>query len=582
MNRPALHFVFAMLTIVTGSVAMAQPQAQPGGQPAEAGGAPAEAGGQPLAQATEAPTAEGVWRDARLLHVPSRLSLTLEQAQQILPILEQLQSQLQAAQTDREQVWQQDSGTLTAVLDKWIAGQEAEATQMARADQVSTWATRQSRAMRGAVMTAAESIYGLLTEDQQFLIETVEQAEVRQQMQARFDGAPTFADYLANQMQAHRELMPDEYGLLRSLEAARAAQKALDPRDPDYSDFESAILDLFDRVSAMPDLQFETELPDLAENAAEFLGIGGPGVAEQIQRDRFIDWLTDSRTPKYLKLYGTTAKALAPDQPRGKGQLLLALDKARLITTVGDLGLDVEQCEQLRMLARSARVDLASSGKVKADLLTNALPSLTQIIPYMLTGQPLTGQWERFLQGLAAELQKQDALLDGALVPRVSEVRQVMFPEQARFVDWRVPPVVRGALDAQARGERMREQAELVLDAMDLLEGMRTIDFMTLLQVRVVRTSEFLEQYMDPRGPEFTQARDEIMALVQEAYGIKQQEWDSVGPSIAAGVLASAGQLSDEQWQPSDRPLDWYAIRDMLLAPETEGLLQQIVKARGG
>jgi hypothetical protein len=162
------------------------------------------------------------------------------------------------------------------------------------------------------------------------------------------------------------------------------------------------------------------------------------------------------------------------------------------------------------------------------------------------------------------------------MVPLVEAVRRQLTAQQASFVDWRVPPEVAGETDAF---QQLRE-AEMLSDAAALAESLRMVNRTEFYGTRTERTEAFLEKYMEPEGPGFEGAVERVKEELVAVYRMSREQWEAEWFIVASRILRSAGLIRDTGWQPSDRPLDWYAIRDLLIAPQTVGVLQQMVQMR--
>ena len=583
MRRMIVQLAFLGLVTSFVTLASGQPPTTPaaGGQPAGGQTAPAQGGAQALTPAAAAVAPDQLWRDTQILWTASRLSVSAEQAKQIVPYLSQLQVQLETSRKSRQELWQQSGQTVTRVVGELIAGQQPDAQVKASADDIANKAAATTAQDESATSVALAGVYQLLTAEQTALLETPQETTQRAEDELRYEGAPSLADYIVRQIQAQRALMPDEYVLLRVAEAARVAQRLVDPREPQYLEVEDAVLRLFDQISNWTDEQLATALPGLPDTIRQFLALTDDAPLKAIGYQAFRDWLKDPRTAKYLAIYGTAAQPLPSEEALPEGDLQTALNRAKIVLLLNDLSFDTQQLAQLLALVGGAKTEAQKATTSKDALLASVSPQLTQLLPYLITDQQLNEQWNSYLTTLVTKLKEPDDVLDQAMTTYVDAVERIMSERQAANVDWRVPPPVAGNQTAGQRAIRKRQEAAMIADAIELSEFLRPLDQATFNMLRPGRVEDFLAQYMAPGTQEYVQARDKLFTQVLEVRGLSREEWADVAPEVATRMLQTAGQLRETQWTQSKLPLDWYAIRSLLLAPETEDVLRQMIAARG-
>ena len=93
---------------------------------------------------------------------------------------------------------------------------------------------------------------------------------------------------------------------------------------------------------------------------------------------------------------------------------------------------------------------------------------------------------------------------------------------------------------------------------------------MTYLQVRLVRIEKFMEKYLDDNDPQWSDIRGKIADITLTARGVQPDEWNAAAPGFALDILETVGiTFDDEAWRPSNRPLSWNAMRNVLLSKQT-------------
>ena len=570
-----LPWILCAMSLAT--VAWGQPLPPPPAVP----GQPAQTPGGPALPAGPAPVsgqagAELIWRDVTILTVASGLGLTSQQIAAIVPQLEQLQAQITAGRTTRAQVWQQSSQPITTVVNAWLAGAEPEANARAQAMAAATQAQTSDEASEAAELRAREAFLALLAPEQLQLVETAEDAALRREAMAYYGGAPSLADYIVRQLDAQRTLMPDEYQMIRQATAAVITRKVPVPEGADTSQLHGAILALLDQIYGLADADYAAARPSLPDQVRQYLNITDDAAVKPVRYEDLGRWLRDPRTLAYLKILGTATEALPPGEEPAPDELQNALESARIVSLLNDLGISVQQANLLLAIAQQAATEVSTNDAMRMDVLSAVAQPLSGVLPYLVAARPVTAEANRLIVDTRARLDETRSALDAAMVPLVEAVRRQLTAQQASFVDWRVPPEVAGATDAF---QQLRE-AEMLSDAAALAESLRMVNRTEFYGTRTERTEAFLEKYMEPEGPGFEGAVERVKEELVAVYRMSREQWEAEWFIVASRILRSAGLIRDTGWQPSDRPLDWYAIRDLLIAPQTVGVLQQMVQMR--
>ncbi len=532
---------------------------------------------QPVTQPAGAqPTGDQTWRDGKILWVACTLALTTDQARQIAQILTSLQGTLSAGVKLREQLGQDKLQAINTVLAAWLAGTQPDAVSLTSANDAANQVTTQDATEKQAVEAAGNSVLQLLTAAQRNQVEQDRDAQARAQNEMRLDGSPSIGDYIARELQIERRLMPEEYVAVRELNAARIASKIVNPRSNQYPRVEDAVLQLLDQVSRMSDQEFYRDLPTLPARVRNFLGITNDTVPKPVREDLFLQWLRDPRTAAYMSVYGTPALPLAAEPAAQKEPIRTALDSANIITFLTNLGLNRGQLAALLTVVGQAKIEVERVRLAKEGLMSVYAPDVIKALPLLISGQELPQVSVDFFNGAFAKLRDQDDQLTGALIPLVQSVQRIFNPRQANLIDWRVPPAV-GATESPAeRAKEAQADAVKVREAAHLVAGLRPFGQAEYIRVRVSRIEQLMTEYMDRGDPNFARVREQIGNIITDARGIPDAQWDSrVEAEVGARILQAVGQLQTQQWQPSNRQIDWYNIRELLVAPETKGILEK-------
>lgn len=520
------------------------------------------------------------WRDVSILWMPQRLGLTADQAHQIALILQPLGQRLEASRAGRDTLWMTSGPALQAVIGAWCEGRQPDAANLNAANAAADQVAALDEALEQEREAALQAVLQVLSEEQAGLVETDEAAANRLRNQERLEGAPDLATYIANQLIAQRRLMPDDYELLRedtaSLIISRTVRAGADPARVERA--RDRVLQLMDEAHNMDDAQFDAMRLDLPAQVAAYLSLPGPPAQAPISAEEFRAWVGDPRTGPYMAVYGTNSGPLGPAPVAQTAPLDAALLQARVLTLFQRLRLGNPQLSQLLPLVSDANAEAHRTESQKEAHLQMQMQTLTQALPYLITGQPLPEAWHTYFGGLATALADYDTALDRTLAGTIELLSGLLRPEQAALLDLRAPAGLGGEQSmteqARARAERIGKLREVIR----LVEGLRTLDFMTFLQVRPGRIEDFLTRYVDAGPGEVAAIRDRISEQIMEVYGIPTEEWEPRASEVAAEILESAGLGEEPQWQDDDtRPeVSWRELRDLLVADETLQVLQRI------
>ncbi len=593
MKRPVFYalVLLILVALVVPSLAQLPPPPAPATPGPVAPGPAAPAAGPTAPPPPAQPGAPGfpppagqiagvapVWEDTKVLHLASVLQLSQTQAQQIAQVLDALQQQISQSKTVRRQLWQANWESISTVVNAWIADQQPDPQVKTQADTAAQQAQAQDDALAAAIDTAAAQVRSLLSDQQDGLIETMDDAEVREERMALFGGHASLADYVVAELDAQRSLMMDEYELIRVGAAAEVARKIVDPRSNDYPVVEDAVLRLFDQVNDVSDQDYAAARTGLADQIRTYLNLPPDDAALPVKYGEFIDWVKSPRTPKYLKIYGTVAQPLPAEAPAPEDELGKALKSAQIVSLINDLQFTVPQLRQLLSLATEAQTDRNTSETNEAQIIASATPPLTTLLGTLIAARPMDEQAAWFLSDTERKLQENEDELTQVMIEHVDAAARIMTPAQAQYVDWRVPPAVVAARSAKNRAEERVRQSEVMRDAVEFVDSIRNINRTWFFRARYDKVGEFLEEYIQPGTQEFLDAQEGIVQEITSVFRMATEKWEPIKPAVMTRILEHMGQFRETTWEPSDLPLDWYAIQDVLLSAETSSALDQMLR----
>jgi len=125
------------------------------------------------------------------------------------------------------------------------------------------------------------------------------------------EGASSLAEYIAGVINTQRDLMPDEYELIRIPEAQRVAAKIVPPNSPQFRQVVEQVLQLTDSVHGQSQAQYIQQYPALVEQIAQYLQLPAPSAQPPISYQQLLDFLASPYTLPLLQ----RAAAVATIEP---------------------------------------------------------------------------------------------------------------------------------------------------------------------------------------------------------------------------------------------------------------------------
>ncbi len=222
------------------------------------------------ADASDNPDAAALYEDVLLLTTIRTLQLTGEQ----LATLAEINSALVAKQNQLEQLrkdlWEEYQDDFEAVINAWLTGGRVDGRAKRAADNAVNRLRTASNNLARAQNEAARQFVRGLSEEQAALIEDAAVAAERQARIQRMGGVESVGEFVAAELDAIRDLMPDEYQMVATAEAERIATAIVGPDSPRLETVTAQVLNILNQVRSWtpPYYQQQREsLPDQIESA---------------------------------------------------------------------------------------------------------------------------------------------------------------------------------------------------------------------------------------------------------------------------------------------------------------------------
>ncbi len=244
--------------------------------------------------------AADVYADALLLMTVRRLQLTEEQMQRLQALHADVAEQRAELARLREEVWQDHHDDIEAVNQAWLTGSRVPSRKKRAADRAINDLRAEESDLRDAEWEAVEDFLRTLSDGQRALVEGPAQARERIAREQRMGGISSVGDFILVELDALRDLMPDEYRVLAEVEARRIATALVGPDAPNLGATTAAVLAILDQVHSWAPPHYQQQRETLPEQIEAALGIPQPA-PDQVGWDDLLRLMRSDRTPTVLR-----------------------------------------------------------------------------------------------------------------------------------------------------------------------------------------------------------------------------------------------------------------------------------------
>jgi len=532
-------------------------------------------------QAADAPefSAEQLYEQVTVLQVASTLQLTSEQITQLTPLLKEIGEKRTALLSSADETWSQYGQAIQQVISAQIAGQQAlaEAQQSARIG--ITNFGKQREAFYRSLGDSAALLQSYLTTQQRQLIAPPGAAQNQAQEAVALEGASSLAEYIAGVINTQRDLMPDEYELVRIPEAQRLAAKIVPPDSPQFGQVVEQLLQLTDSVHAQPQAQYIEQYPTLVEQIAQYLQLPAPSAQPPISHQQLLDFLASPYTLPLLQRRAAlaTAEPLPTDSRPIEDCLVCQAEKISNIVGLLDyLQISVPQLsaiapvvQRIDSILQPIRQPVTNQGESFKNMLI-------QVRDLLLAGGQPPPEWQQFQTNL--EKQRQQARQQVA--QQLERVQRRLLPEQNQLINWRPPLDILATDTKRLAREQMRLLAEM-RTVVDVFERLRFRQMHDYQRTRIVELNQLLERYgipeSSPAYPEFRSFGIEILNQMRQT---PWEQWPQARIALAIRFLDRLGVIGEASAGPAQAPLTWQDMFTALTSPQAPLLIQQMITAR--
>ena len=242
---------------------------------------------------------EQLYDEVQVLRTIRTLELSADQLVELTQINARVISEGDDLEQLREDTWDQYGEDIETVLDAWVAAEDAPNREKTAADRAVNRVNEAESNYQSARRDAAEALYGILSEAQRDLVESPGAAEERSARTTRMGGIESVGDYVVAQLDAIRDLMPEEFEMLASEEARRIAETIVGPNAGTQSQrqMRSAVRDIIREVYGWTPQRYQQQRPTLAAQISSNLGVPTEDERPPISWSELTRAATSSRTP---------------------------------------------------------------------------------------------------------------------------------------------------------------------------------------------------------------------------------------------------------------------------------------------
>jgi len=533
----------------------------------------------------EKPSPEQIYQQVDILWIVRRGQLDSEQVTQIIPLVESVSAARHKLLTEADDLWQEHQDTIEQVLQRWIGGGPGPVAGLSSVQPVVAHFRRQDADVQTSIVRAIEQILALLSADQARLVETRQERQQRQQLRAELGQVDNLPEYIVQQLAAQRELMPDEYELVRAIEARRLAAVIIDPRAPAYDRAAGAVLRLTDTVYNWPQQQYNAQYPALAEQVARFLNLPTPTEAPPISYDELVSFVSSGYAADLLRQMSAEAqtgveRVESPARGLADHPLSVAVAKSDLLSVLNDLQLVPQQIQALLPLANRAGQATAKSEQLMAAKYAELEATFQQAYQTLIVSSEVPPEVESGLADVRETRKEARHQQRVEIAAILRQVQTILAPQQNALIDW-LPPAEVIQADPQEKIARQRRIAAEMARAVGFLERLRYRDPLAYIQTRIGDVEEYLSNYVARQSPRFPELRSFIIDLLDRMKMVEEPDWRGAAPQLAAQLLDGLGVLADISGRgATGRPLSWEDLYQVFTSPYTPELLQKMLKAR--
>ncbi|MFP4249116.1 MAG: hypothetical protein ACLFU7_05620 [Armatimonadota bacterium] len=261
---------------------------------------PAVGQGEEQTPAPEMPETPGdaaeLYDEVRVLQTVRALELSSEQMAELVEINAGVIAQERELARLREATWEQYEDEIEAVLSAWMEGRTPSTRARNAADRAVNRVNDARRSYERARTAAARELYDALSGGQRNLVESPGVAEEREARTRRMGGIESVGEYVLTELDAIRDLMPDEFEMLAGAEARRIAEALVGSNAGNLDAMTDAVFDVLVDVYDWAPQRYQQQRSTLPQQIEEALGFESVDERAPVRWSELMRAATSSRT----------------------------------------------------------------------------------------------------------------------------------------------------------------------------------------------------------------------------------------------------------------------------------------------
>ena len=214
-----------------------------------------------------------LYEDVQLLRTIRTLDLSNEQLALLLQINASLAEQRRELAELRASTWAESKGAIESVLEAWVEGKTPSSRDKSAADRAVNRVNEATSDYERARQRLTEGFYEKLSTAQRKLVESSDKAADRAARVARMGGVESVGDYVLTELDAIRDMMPDEFRMLAGAEARRIATAIVGPNAANLEQMTAGVLNVLQQAYAWAPERYREQRPTMPQQIEQLLGI---------------------------------------------------------------------------------------------------------------------------------------------------------------------------------------------------------------------------------------------------------------------------------------------------------------------
>ncbi|MGI5816856.1 MAG: hypothetical protein ACOX9R_02030 [Armatimonadota bacterium] len=238
--------------------------------------------------------------DVQILRTLRTLELTAEQRAELQRINAAVTEQQRSLEQLRGSEWTEYQDEIEEVLEAWMNRRTPSSRARLAADRAVNRVNDSQTNLQTARWRAAQTLYNELTVAQRSLVEAPGAAEERMARTARMGAVDSVGQYVLIELDAIRDLMPDEFMMLAASEAQRIARAIVGPNAANLPQATDVVFDILVQVYDWTPDRYREQRGNLPAQIEALLGFESAAQRPPVSWNDLMRLATSNRTTAAL------------------------------------------------------------------------------------------------------------------------------------------------------------------------------------------------------------------------------------------------------------------------------------------